>query len=327
MNLKTNLEYWHISLQNQEPVIDEYYINDEIIIEDEEFVKKVKRLRELITSYCVIIEKNEKVSTEILDEIYEIIASIDKIQYTEFVAFWKVLDMSFSVFKQLPNQKIILSELLKKYCLHRRELYDECGYSNVIMQALHDSGTSRKKGESGIIKILNLAEEILGPIKHLEKIKYFDKDEFKLGYFLPDKGDEKIFDSFCEKFKVNYEFGINHQGKRPDIVFKIEDHFFIIEAKHIKESGGAQDKQIVELIEFIKHSEHSKNIHYISFMDGVYFNNFISISFQKSYNQNKNQKLHKQKKDIEKHLCNNKNNFFVNTFGLKSIFEDIKNSI
>lgn len=92
MALKRNIEYWQISLKNPEPAADEYYIFDEVIIEDKELIRKVERLRELIISYCVMLDKDKKATEKILDEIYEIITSIDKIQYTEFIAFWKALE-------------------------------------------------------------------------------------------------------------------------------------------------------------------------------------------------------------------------------------------
>ena len=103
-----------------------------------------------------------------------------------------------------------------------------------------------------------------------------------------------------------------HQDKEPDIVLKINDKSFIIEAKHIKESGGAQDKQIVELIEFIRYSEELENVHYVSFMDGIYFNNF---SWAKKGDETK---VNKQKRQL-------KSTLFVNTSGLLSLFEDLKN--
>jgi hypothetical protein len=52
MALKRNLEYGQISFKNPELVADEYYFFDEIIIEDQELIRKVERLRELIIRYC-----------------------------------------------------------------------------------------------------------------------------------------------------------------------------------------------------------------------------------------------------------------------------------
>lgn len=315
MALKKNKNYWEESLRHPEPAADNFYILDEVIVSDADLIQKVERLRELIISYCVITEKDKSTSAKILDEIYNIIISIDKIQYTEFVAFWKALDISYSVFKKLPNQKIILNELLQKYCERRRKLYDKLGYSNVTVQALYDSGTSRKKGVSGNNKLTSLVPKIVSiDIPHVRNMRELIASS--TAYFLPDKGDKALFREFCKNLKIEYVFGRDHQGKEPDIVFKINNRFFIIEAKHIKESGGAQDKQIVELIEFIKYSEDSDIIHYISFMDGVYFNNFILF---KDINDTK---LNRQRKAIEENLSKHKKNFFVNTAGLLSLFKD-----
>ncbi len=318
MALKENLEYWRISLENPEPVADKYYVADKIIVENKNLIHKIERLRELIISYCVIFEKDKNVAEKIIDEIHQILKSTDKIQYTEFIAFWKVLDISFSVFKSLINQKDILSELLKEYCSRRRQLYDRLGYSNIIVQALYDSGASRKKGAIGIRKVLDLAEKNLNLNKHLRNIE--EVMNYERWYFFPDKGDQELFKQFRERLNITYKFGKDHQGKEPDIVLKIGDHFFIIEAKHIKESGGAQDKQIVETIEFIKYSENSKFIHYLSFVDGVYFNNFIWTPPENS------SKVNRQKADIKKHLENNSSNFFVNTAGLQALFKDLSNN-
>jgi hypothetical protein len=315
MALKENKYYWEISLRNPEPAVDDFYIFDEVIVSDKDLIKKVERLRELIISYCVITEKDKSTAAKILDEIYNIIISIDKIQYTEFVAFWKALDISYSVFKTLPNQKTILNELLQKYCERRRKLYDKLGYSNVTVQALYDSGTSRKKGVSGNDKLISLVLKIVRiNVPHVRNMSELMASS--PAYFLPDKGDKALFEEFCKNYKIRYVFGKDHQGKEPDIVFKINNRFFIIEAKHIKESGGAQDKQIVELIEFIKYSEDPDTIHYISFMDGVYFNNFILVK------DSNDTKVNRQKKAIEENLIKHKKNFFVNTAGLLSLFED-----
>lgn len=315
MALKGNKYYWRVSLKHPEPAVDDYYIFDQVIVSDKSLIKRIERLRELIISYCVMVEKDKKSTSKILDEIYEITTSINKIQYTEFIAFWKALDMSYSVFKKLPNQKFILEGLLNQYCKRRRKLYDKFGYSNITVQALYDSGTSRKKGASGTIKLTDIIQKTFGETPHVENFHTFMN--VSIGYFLPDKGDKSLFREFCNKLGIQYNFGKDHQGKEPDMVLKVNTHFFIIEAKHIKESGGAQDKQIVETIEFIKYSEDSGNIHYLAFMDGVYFNNFIWI------NHNEDSKINRQKRAIEKHLEENKSNFFVNTAGLITLLKDL----
>jgi len=315
--LRQNTIYWNISLKSSESISEKSYIFDEVILEDKELVQKVERLRELLIGYCVVLEKEGIDSKKILDEIYEILMSVDKIQYTEFTAFWKVMDMSYSVFRKLPNKKKVLADLIAEYCSRRRRLYDRLGYSHITVQALYDSASSRRKGAVGIRKVLRLATEILGlnDEMHLQEVE--DIKSSDLGYFLPDKGDARLFDIFCEQFKIRYQFGKSHQGKRPDIVLKVKDEFFVIEVKHIKESGGAQDKQVVEMIDFIKHVEDLKSVHYVSFMDGVYFSRFAKPS---SF---KDAKINQQKRDIASYLKRNPRNFFVNTAGLKEIFKDL----
>ncbi len=311
--MKENIYYWTISLNNPERIIDDFYFFDEIIVDNGETIESIQQLRELITCYCVIKKLDKDASAKIVDSILNIIVSVDRIQYTEFIAFWKVLDLSYSIFKKLDNKKQILTELLDKYCERRYKLYDKLGYSNTIVQALYDSGASRKKGDVGIDKVLNILKSVIqNPIRATKMNILLGS---KIAYFLPDKNDKKLFENFLKSLNIRYKFGSVHQGKRPDIVVKINDKFIIIEAKHIKEKGGAQDKQVLELIEFIKYSEAAHNIHYVSFMDGLYFNNFI---FEQTDN-----KVIRQKEMIEDLLSKNKNNFFVNTVGLKELLKDI----
>ncbi len=106
------MEYWKYSLKHPEPIFEDYYIKDDLIVENKDLIEKVERLRELIISYCVVIEKNKETAQKILDEIYELITSVKYIKYTEFVSFWKALDMSYSVFEKMGNKKEILKELL-----------------------------------------------------------------------------------------------------------------------------------------------------------------------------------------------------------------------
>lgn len=314
MVLKDNLIYWKISLNNLEPVVDEYYIFDELIIEDKNLIKKAERLRELIITYCVLLENKNNAIEKIFQEIYRILLSIKNIQYHEFVAFWKVLDISFSVFKKLTNKREVLRDILKKYCEKRRRYYDKMGYSNVTVQALYDVGTSRKKGSAANVKIIDLINHFFeNPVK-VKKLDELVKNE--IAYFLPDRGDENLFKEFHKKYNIKYEFGKHHQGKLFDIALKVNNEFFLIEAKHMKEGGGAQSKQMVEVIEFIGYSEDLNNIHYVTFLDGIYFNRFGKAKLG-------GRKRDRQKQDILKNLNKNKNNYFVNTAGLKAIFQDL----
>ena len=202
--LRRNLDYWEISLKNPEPIIDEYYTLDKLIVQNQNLIQKVERLRELITTYCVLLEIDKQALGKILDEIY-MITLHKNIQYTEFIAFWKTLDLSYSSFRQLPerDRKLMLHKILEEYCERRRKLYDELGYSNVVVQALYDSGVSRKKGKAGTQKITNL---ILQKLKNSQTFRTIDELKGQiLGYFLPDKN-KAFFDEFIENYNIEYRF-------------------------------------------------------------------------------------------------------------------------
>ena len=189
------------------------------------------------------------------------------------------------------------------------------------MQALYDSGASRRKGNMGIDKLVKMLKKYLHVDRHLSNLREIKAN--KMGYFLPDKTDTELFKIFKANYKVKYEFGKTKQTKNPDLVLKALSHFFIIEAKHIKEAGGAQDKQIDETISFIKYSEpntHSISIHYLAFVDGTYFNKFIAPPEKQS-------KVIQQIKDIVLNLEVNPANFFVNTAGIRRLLKDIRKAI
>lgn len=317
MALRSNLEYWQISLDSPEPIADDYYLFDEVIVNNHGLIQKVERLRELIIGYCVMLERDEDAAEKVLDEIYDIVVSIENIQYTEFVAFWKALDLSYSVFKKLPDKRGVLAEVLRKYCERRRRLYDALGYSNVVVQALYDSGTSRKKGKSGVQKLSDIIEDVFSDIVLAKTPEELDK--YEVAYFLPESKNP-LFEEVCRRYHLEYEFGREHQNKVPDAVLKVDGQLFLIEAKHIKEARGAQDKQVTEVIDFIKNSEEDESICYVSFMDGTYFNKFVQPSPRAD-------KVKEQKEAIERHLAENKSNFFVNTAGMMALLEDLKDEI
>ncbi len=79
-----------------------------------------------------------------------------------------------------------------------------------------------------------------------------------------------------------------------------------MEHKHMKESGGGQDKQMTEIIDFVSYNDNG--VGYISFLDGVYFNLLSdkNITSGKSFIQ---------RSKIYKNLNNNKQNYFINTRG------------
>ena len=300
--LKNGIFYWKYSLEHLEEFPDFYYVNDVIIIDpvkNKDFLEKVENLRDLITTYCCLRENGiEQGIDEVLLKILEILTSVNNINYTEFVAYWKSLDAQYESFLELPNKEELLRKLLDKYCYRRRKLYETYGYTNVSIQALYDSGSSRSKGQKFKEKIKDLVKQILSGDG---KLIYIEKGNWK---------------AIKNNLNLTYNFGSSHQNKIPDFLIEYKNRYIIGEAKHIHNTGGAQDKQITELINFINQKENNENIHYLSFLDGLYMYRFTQ--------KNLSDKLKKQKEDIEKILNKNPQNFFVNTNGFRKLLEDLK---
>lgn len=101
-----------------------------------------------------------------------------------------------------------------------------------------------------------------------------------------------------------------------DLIIKNKNEFFILEAKHLNVGGGEQDKQISELIEIISLKSEKNNIRFISFLDGTYSNLFLAKEISK-----RAQKRLQQRKEVEKYLGDNPNNYWVNTAGFIRMFK------
>jgi DNA-directed RNA polymerase subunit F len=252
----------------------------------------------------------------VLNEIDRLLITVENIQHTEFVAYFKCFGISHSDYRREKNMQqrlTLLGEILQRYCKNRKERYDQLGYTHVIQQALYDSVVSRKQGTAGIQKIRQIIEQVERESQvKIQKAATVDKlTQLEYGFY---PISPKAFKKLREKFKSTDKFDKKKQAKIPDLVIKIKDRLLILEAKHIKESGGAQDKQIDELIKFIRQKE-SKPISYVAFLDGRYFNKFRDTLSP--------EKVRRQREAIEKALQDHPNNYFVNTAGLRKLLADL----
>jgi hypothetical protein len=57
MPVRENAYYWEYSLEYPEPELaEEAYIHDQLIVEDNDYLREVNSLRELLTTYCTLIK-------------------------------------------------------------------------------------------------------------------------------------------------------------------------------------------------------------------------------------------------------------------------------
>lgn len=318
MALKSNRYYWNVSLRNPEPVGEIYYKRDEIIVEDQAFLSTSTRLRELVSAYCTLkdLDVDASLLNKVLVAIDALLMSTENIQYTEFVAYWKCLDLTFTVYKSFEGEsrrQETLKQVLDEYCAHRRSLYDRLGYSHIVQQALYDSAKARTQGVSGLQKLQDLLQQAAGNLPEARTVEEFS--EAPACWFVPRNDRQDSFLLLMATLHAQYLFGQTRQKKVPDLVVKLDNKVFVVEAKHIKEAGGSQDKQISELIDFVRQSEpHHSPVRYVAFLDGAYFNIIADARGDT--------KATRQRREIEEVLRQQKRNYFVNTAGLLQLFRD-----
>lgn len=317
----TNLELFQYSSEHPEPIIDPYYNRDKQVIPEtveltNPLVEKNSKLIELISVFCYLIEhgKNKECSDvcTLIDEVIKILTQTDGINLSPFSQFFMVYNSSYSSFINYTNaeQREFVYEMLKLYGEKRHKLYLSHGYTNSILQVVCDNYSHKRNSKTTIIKICDILERV--GFVHRPAGEDQLTNRF---YFLPDKGDKNTFLIFKQQHNVVMESARNEQDKLPDMVFFIDGEYFIMEMKSMKGSGGGQDKQLTEVINFIRYAENDAHIHYVSYLDGEYSNLLHSTTTQP--------KIRKQYNDVITCLQKHSGNYFLNTAGFEKFIRDL----
>jgi hypothetical protein len=313
-----NLKLFELSINNKEPYIDKYYAknNTPIITADSKKFNDLMRanieILENISAYKIASEsKNKAMQNTILKNIVSRL-NVSGINFSEFTSFWATKDVSYSIYKgtlKTDDLKIeFLKNIIPEYLKDRHALYKNHGYSATTLQTVNDSKAHKENGNSGSVKIADIFS--------VAGFEYFDSKDLDLFvkskkiFIYPDKTNKTLFKEILKRYNIKFEWSKNHENKQTDFLFKVDKNIFIMEHKHMKEAGGGQDKQMSEIINFISYKD--KNVHYISFLDGVYFNLLADKEI-------KSGKSFEQRLGIITNLKKNKQNYFVNTFGFSKL--------
>lgn len=338
--INSNFKILEKSIQNPEKAFDITYIKRKknlIISEDpdvpNELQKTVRRTRDNITAIKVIARNSvtaetKRITQEIIHNIMSDL-SVQGMNFSEFASYWAVNDISFSVYEKMTEQDKFdfVNEMVKMYISDREEIYKKYGYSDVSLQVRSDSSLHKSSGELGLRKVSAILDSF-GFISSINS--YFDFMQHDKAYLHADKDGKKLANEIIEKKDITFDWREKHEGKSPDFLIKIRDKIIILEHKHMKETGGGQDKQLNEIIDLISSSNHGNpNLYYISFLDGVLFNRlFLGIDYidenvikKELAKYTPNNKLLSQKKAIFEALNKFSNNYFVNTYGFKNLIE------
>jgi len=317
-----NLKLFEFSLNNSEPIIDEFYLkNGDLIIsknpkEPTGLMNQNINLLESISAYSFAKKtKSPATARKALKKISKIIKS-KNINYSEFVSFWSVVDISYSIFcKMSDKEKLkILKNIIEKYIELRHGMYLTYGYTPATLQASKDAKALKESGNLGIYKVSKILDSRGFKKTNDASIKKFVSGKKK--YIESDKKGKKLFKDLLKYYKIDFKWSSKKENKMPDFLIRHKNDIYIVEHKHMKEKGGGQDKQINEIISLIGQSENNKKICYISFLDGIYFNLFANKTLNKG-------RILSQLNNIKENLKNNKQNYFVNTAGFKKLLKNL----
>ena len=316
----TNIELFQYSGQHKEQLLDPYYISNTIPVipptrsETNELVEKNTRLIKLISVFAYFMEKGKRKNhpevVKLINEVIDILMNTANINLSPFSSFFMVYDSSYAAFRNYEtNDKYnFIYKILQNYCKKRHVMYLSHRYTNSMLQVVDDNYSHKRKSKAGIRKVCAM----------LHKLGFaHDCTERESGsfYFLPDAGDKEAFIALQTKYNIIKKTTKKKQGKLPDMVLFNDGNYYVVELKHINGSGGGQDKQLSEVIDFIECSGKGGHIHFISYMDGGYSNLL--------HGAKKREKVKKQYKAILSNLKTNPGNYFVNTAGLKELLRQL----
>jgi len=298
-NIPGNLQCFKISQENSEPALDDFYIFEKKDPDIKQYIKNTKQIKNYLITIRTLLDKKEK--REVIDKYFkELAGDLNKFSNcSEFSGFINACDNTLNFAK---HDFVLLKEIAKRYFKNR--ILNESVPEEWI-QAILDKNASAKKGACGENKLIRILEN--RGFKKVDRWDDFYKNEKCVARF------SKVFGLRAVRKNFKIKINTHKQNKRLDLVIKDGNKKFLLEAKHLNITGGAQDKQLSELIEILGLSEKDKNIFYIAFLDGNYSN--ILLDKEKA-----KEKLDAQRKDIAKFLNKNSNSYWVNTAGFKALF-------
>ena len=301
--MQGNQYYFKISQQNPENLLDEFYIFDNKHPDLKKYISNTKEIKNILITIKTLQDKKEKakIINKYFYELRKILCDVSNC--SEFICFVNACD---NILDSVKKDIGLLKEITKKY-------FDKRILNEVVpeewIQAILDSKASARKGKCGEIKLLSILQKFgVNEVKTWDD--FFSKNKCVVQF-------SKNFNLKNVRENLDTKIRTKKQNKKLDLIVKTGKKIFLVEAKHLNTSGGEQDKQISELIEILSLKEKNKNIFYIAFLDGNYSNILLT-------NKKCGDKLKTQRKEIQKYLKSNSRNYWLNTFGFKSLFLNLK---
>ncbi|MDR0646648.1 MAG: hypothetical protein LBG46_06880 [Elusimicrobiota bacterium] len=312
MSLRNNLHYFKISIANPEK-LEKRYMFLEWDKNIDKYVSATKKLKELLATVKTLKEKNLN-ADEIYKDIYELM-QMQFVSKSELNCFVNACDSTMAT---IQNDFSSFKKIVDLYLKYRD--FTELTPKEWI-QAIIDKGASRAKGSIGEDKLIEIANRT--GFVFVDNWNDFSNIKKCIVKF-----SKNIFDIQNIRKNLGVDLKFSSQNKMLDIIVKNGRFLTFIEAKHLKEGGGEQNKAIEELINVIKKPKNGKqNIFYGAFIDGVYANVLLdleanNIDNPKSVGKYGKNKTITHKLEIIKALKANPNSLWFNTSGYTAFIKD-----
>lgn len=255
MSVKTNIEYLKIAINNREKLEKRYMILNEDLNLGEMVLNAIK-IKELLTA--IKVAKEFQQPTEPYYNELRVVIAQNFSSNNEFNSFINACDSTVNTIRENPETLNEIVELFLKY----RSISDHTPKEWV--QALIDKGSSKKLGNAGNDKVIEMAID-----------SGFSFSNNDVDFFSHERSVIKYTKKIHEKIDKTLSFG--NQDKNLDVILKSGQCYAFIEVKHLKEGGGSQDKQVKELISLLDRPYPGK-IKMIAFTDGMLPNSLLRIS-------------------------------------------------
>lgn len=306
-------------LAHPEPLIDPAYCTDALIISagaghaPTPIMNTANKLSQRITAYAVAVSDGDtQVAERQVASIEELLLEPDA-NFLEFTSFWPSLDVSYSAYSGLEySQRLdFLRTALKIFVEKRHAIYLAHGYSPTTIQVRRDFESHKRRGNAAAVKISSLLEEA-GFVK-ADSLESFLSTPKTFGLFGSGDFLKGAISGLESRLGMDFSWHRDHQGKIPDFIIHTSDGTVLIgEAKHMKEVGGGQDKQVSELIALVAQAKGGKRTGFVAYLDGIYFNTFLDAKDGKG-------KSGAQVKQIREALASEPRNYFVNSYGFHKL--------
>jgi len=316
-----NIKLFEECLKHDEEILDSFYSSYKLLEEDkrkiEYYYNISKEIKEKLITIKQIIQNDRDNNDDIVDDFILDILKLLLLKdswwkYNEFWCFIHACDLTIDWIKKIEksgieNIKKVLKEVINCY-ISERNIYEIVVKEWVI--ALYDDWSSRRQWKSWENKIKQILESKW--YTFVENWDTFLNNDYSIAFISSNKG---VFSAknIRKNLKIEYNFN-EDKNKSSDVLVKKGNDFYIIEAKHLKEWWWNQDKQFQELVNLISYTESNKKIHYVWFLDWIYWNFLLKSGSEYKDTWKNRVKLVKEK------LSSNSNNYFINTYWLKNLF-------